>query len=172
MCICDFAQFKNNIFYGNIIVQCLSVWLKTLNLYSIRDKFKTNWIFGCDSISKVCLDINDDLLEDLYERANLNQSRYEDLIVEYIKKGLNEVDNMSNITLNENVMEKVNIMARLTEKTPEEVVNDTLWENLENIVDIPDELDYDAIWNMLEHDKPEGDNVLDNLARYGEEGWD
>ena len=112
------------------------------------------------------------MLEDLYERANLNQSRYEDLIVEYIKKGLNEVDNMSNITLNENVMEKVNIMDRLTEKTPEEVVNDTLWENLENIVDIPDELDYDAIWNMLEHDKPEGDNVLDNLARYGEEGWD
>ena len=79
---------------------------------------------------------------------------------------------MSCIEINENVMEKVHIMARLTKKTPEEVVNDTLWDNFENIVDIPDELDYDAIWNMLEHDKPEGDDVLDNLVRHAQDGWD
>lgn len=104
------------------------------------------------------------MLKDLIERANLNQSGYEDLIVEYIKKGLNEVDNMSNITLNENVMEKVNIMARLTEKTPEEVVNDTLWENLRKITDVSQKFDGDRLWNMLEHDNPEGDDILDELS--------
>ena len=76
------------------------------------------------------------------------------------------------VSLNENVMEKVKIMSKLTDRTPEEVVNDTLWDQLGKVEDIPDEIDYDKIWNMLEHDKPEGDDVLDNLVRLGEEGWD
>ena len=69
------------------------------------------------------------------------------------------------IGLNENVMEKVNIMSKLTHKTPEEVVNDALWNQFEKIEDVPDEIDYDKIWDMLEHDKPEGDDVLDKLSR-------
>ena len=76
------------------------------------------------------------------------------------------------VSLNENVMEKVKIMSKLTDRTPEEVVNDTLWDQLRKVEDIPDEIDYDKIWNMLDHDKPEGDDVLDNLVRLGEEGWD
>ena len=43
---------------------------------------------------------------------------------------------------------------------------------MENIVDIPDDFDYGKVWDMLEHDKPEGDDILDNLARLGEKGWD
>ncbi len=69
------------------------------------------------------------------------------------------------IGLNENVMEKVNILSKLTHRTPEEVVNDTLWNQLEKIEDVPDEIDYDKIWDMLEHDKPEGDDVLDKLSK-------
>ena len=45
-------------------------------------------------------------------------------------------------------------------------------ENLRKIEDVPEEIDYEKIWNMLDHDKPEGDDVLDNLMRLGEAGWD
>ncbi len=69
-------------------------------------------------------------------------------------------------------MEKVNIMAKLTDRTPQEVVNETLWDNLRKIEDVPDEIDGDKIWNMLDHDKPEGDDILDNLSRLGKQGWD
>ena len=79
---------------------------------------------------------------------------------------------MLNISLNDNVVEKVNIMSKLTDRTPEEVVNDTLWENLRKIEDVPDEIDYEKIWNMWEHDNAEGDDILDNLVRLGQEGWD
>lgn len=96
--------------------------------------------------------------------ANLNQSGCEDLIMEYIKQGLKENQNMLSITLNENVMEKVHIMAKLTRKTPEEVVNDTLWENLRKITDVSQKFDGDRLWDMLEHDNPEGDDILDELS--------
>ena len=82
------------------------------------------------------------------------------------------IDTMLNINLKDNVVEKVNIMYKLTNKTPEEVVNETLWDNLKKIEDVPDELDYEKIWGMLEHDNPEGDDILDNLIRLGKEGWD
>ena len=82
------------------------------------------------------------------------------------------IDTMLNINLKDNVVEKVNIMSKLTNKTPEEVVNETLWDNLKKIEDVPDELDYEKIWCMLEHDNPEGDDILDNLIRLGKEGWD
>ena len=69
------------------------------------------------------------------------------------------------IRINDKVMEKVNIMSKLTDKTPEDVVNETLWDSLRNVRDFPDEIDYDRIWNMLDHDKPEGDDVLEKLSR-------
>lgn len=91
----------------------------------------------------------------------------DDLIDCYIRQGLikeNGLGNMSIAIINENVMEKVNIECRLTNKTPDEVINDVLWDALGKIEDIPDEIDYDKIWNMLDHDKPEGDDVLDRLS--------
>ncbi|MBE6495271.1 MAG: hypothetical protein E7Z78_02390 [Methanobrevibacter thaueri] len=72
---------------------------------------------------------------------------------------------MSMISINDNVMEKVKIMSKLTDRTPEEVVNETLWDTLRKVRDFPDEIDYDRIWNMLDHDKPEGDDVLEKLSR-------
>ena len=69
------------------------------------------------------------------------------------------------ISINDNVMEKVKIMSKLTDRTPEEVVNETLWDTLRKVRDFPDEIDYDRIWNMLDHDKPEGDDVLEKLSR-------
>jgi hypothetical protein len=125
-------------------------------------------------MAKISLDIDDKLFEDLSNKALANKLHMDDLIRIYVQQGLayNEVDTVLMVCLNENVVEKVNIVSKLTDRSPEEVVNDTLWDNLRKIEDVPDEIDYEKIWNMLDHDKPEGDDVLDNLIRLGEEGWD
>ena len=95
-----------------------------------------------------------------------NESSIGDLIEKYVHYGLKkEVDTMLMVSLNTDVTEKVNIVSKLTDRTPEEVVNDTLWDNLRKIEDIPDEIDYEKIWNMLDHDKPEGDDVLEKLSK-------
>jgi len=125
-------------------------------------------------MAKISLDIDDKLFEDLNNKALANKLHMDDLIRIYVQQGLayNEVDTVLMVCLNENVVEKVNIVSKLTDRSPEEVVNDTLWDNLRKIEDVPEEIDYEKIWNMLDHDKPEGDDVLDNLMRLGEEGWD
>jgi len=125
-------------------------------------------------MAKISLDIDDKLFEDLSNKALANKLHMDDLIRIYVQQGLayNEVDTVLMVCLNENVVEKVNIVSKLTDRSPEEVVNDTLWDNLRKIEDVPEEIDYEKIWNMLDHDKPEGDDVLDNLMRLGEEGWD
>ena len=125
-------------------------------------------------MAKISLDIDDKLFEDLSNKALANKLHMDDLIRIYVQRGLayNEVDTVLMVCLNENVVEKVNIVSKLTDRSPEEVVNDTLWDNLRKIEDVPEEIDYEKIWNMLDHDKPEGDDVLDNLMRLGEEGWD
>lgn len=125
-------------------------------------------------MAKISLDIDDKLFEDLNNKALANKLHMDDLIRIYVQQGLayNEVDTVLMVCLNENVVEKVNIVSKLTDRSPKEVVNDTLWDNLRKIEDVPEEIDYEKIWNMLDHDKPEGDDVLDNLMRLGEEGWD
>ena len=127
---------------------------------------------GCGNISKISFDIDDGLLEDLKKRALAEESSYLDLIVEYIKQGLKESDNMSRVILDDDVVKKVNIMAELTDQSPKDVVNEALRDQLKDVENIPREIDGDKIWAMLEHDKPEGDDILDNLARFGDENWD
>ena len=68
------------------------------------------------------------------------------------------------VSLNDDVMEKVNIKCKLSNKTPEEVVNEVLWENLSKLEDVSDDFDAERIWNMLDHDKPEGDDILDRIT--------
>lgn len=126
-------------------------------------------------MAKISLNIDDKLLEELKKQTSKNQLNLDDLIEICIQKGLekeNWVDNMLSVSLKDNVVEKVSIMSKLTNKTFEEVVNDTLWDNLKKIEDIPDEFDGDKIWSMLEHDNPDGDDILDNLIRLGRQGWD
>ncbi len=102
-----------------------------------------------------------------------NKCSIENLIEKYLRQILKqEADTMLMVSLNNDVTEKVNIVSKLTDRSPEEVVNDALWIQFQKIEDIPEEIDYDKIWNMLDHDKPEGDDVLDDLVRLGEEGWD
>ena len=97
-----------------------------------------------------------------------NKCSIENLIEKYLRQILKqEADTMLMVSLNNDVTEKVNIVSKLTDRSPEEVVNDALWIQFQKIEDIPEEIDYDKIWNMLDHDKPEGDDVLDDLVRLG-----
>lgn len=115
------------------------------------------------NISKVSFDIDDELLEDLKMQALKNDSSLEDFIKYCIQQELRD-DNMLMVALNENVMEKVNIKCKLSNKTPEEVVNDVLWDQLRKIEDVSDDFDGDKLWNMLDHDKAEGDDILDRIT--------
>nr|WP_295000689.1 hypothetical protein [uncultured Methanobrevibacter sp.] len=120
-----------------------------------------------DTISRISLDIDGTLLEDLAELALKTDSDCRDLIYGFIEDGLNNrkgVDNMLMVGLNENVVEKVNIKCKLSNKTPDEVVNDVLWEQLCKIEDVSEDFDGDKLWNMLDHDKPEGDDILDRIT--------
>ena len=94
-------------------------------------------------------------------------SNYLDLVESYIQKGLKNQtrgNDMVSVTLDDNVVEKVKIKCRLSNKTPEDVVNDILWDNLRKLEDYSDDFDGDRIWNLLEHDKPEGDDILDRIT--------
>mgnify|MGYP002524057827 CR=1 FL=1 len=122
---------------------------------------------GCDNISKISFDIDDDLLKDLKRFALKTNSNYLDLVESYIQKGLKNQtrgNDMVSVTLDDNVVEKVKIKCRLSNKTPEDVVNDILWDNLRKLEDYSDDFDGDRIWNLLEHDKPEGDDILDRIT--------
>lgn len=119
--------------------------------------------------------IEDELIDDLSEVCWENNLNLEELVLNYIQQGLDNykgVGSMSLISLDGDVMEKVNIVVKLTDQTPEEVVNEALRDQLRTVEDIPDNVDYEKIWNDLDHDKPEGDDILDNLVRLGQEGWD
>ena len=123
-------------------------------------------------MAQLSFDIDDDLLEALRNEAFKTGFDCSDLAIKYIKLGLNGVDKMSVISLEDDVVRKVNRMAELTDQTPAEVVNGALRDQLEDVENIPREIDYDKLWDLLDHDKPEGDDILDNLSRLGEEGWD
>ncbi|WP_296792067.1 hypothetical protein [uncultured Methanobrevibacter sp.] len=119
--------------------------------------------------------IEDELIDDLSEVCWENNLNLEELVLNYIQQGLDNykgVGSMSLISLDGDVMEKVNIVVKLTDQTPEEVVNEALRDQLRTVEDIPDNVDYEKIWNALDHDKPEGDDILDNLVRLGEQGFD
>ncbi len=119
--------------------------------------------------------IEDELIDDLSEVCWENNLNLEELLLNYIQQGLDNykgVGSMSLISLDGDVMEKVNIVVKLTDQTPEEVVNEALRDQLRTVEDIPDNVDYEKIWNALDHDKPEGDDILDNLVRLGEQGFD
>lgn len=124
----------------------------------------------CGSISeKIYLGLSIDV--DLFRELELQSLNYNlpmmYVIQNYIRIGLkqvNKVYNMSMVSINENVMEKVNIKCKLSNKTPEEVINDALWDRFRKLEDISDDFDAEKIWNMLDHDKPEGDDILDRIT--------
>ena len=80
------------------------------------------------------------------------------------QKNVNMFDTMALVDINDEVMEKVNIKCKLSDKAPEEVINDALWDRFGKLEDISDDFDAEKIWNMLDHDKPKGDDILDRIT--------
>jgi len=94
-------------------------------------------------MAEINVKINDELIEDLSEVCLKNNLNLEELVLNYVQQGLDNdkgVDNMSMISLDRDVMEKVNIVVRLTDQTPEEVVNDALRDQLRTVEDVPEML--------------------------------
>lgn len=71
---------------------------------------------------------------------------------------------MTVVTINENVMEKVNLRCKQIDCSPKELVNNILYNHLSEVDEMPEGLDGEKIWSMLDHDKPEGDDVLEVLS--------
>ena len=124
----------------------------------------------CDSISEkiyLGLDIDVDIFKELENRSVEYDLPLGYIIQNYIRIGLkkdNEGDTMAMVNINKNVMEKVNIKCKLSNKTPEEVINEALWDRFRKLEDISEDFDAEKIWNMLDHDKPEGDGILDRIT--------
>lgn len=117
-------------------------------------------------LEKIYLGLNIDV--DLFKELE-NQSLQYDLPLNYIIQnhimiGLKGEHNMQTICLSKEVMEKVNIRCKQIDSSPEDLVNEIVYNKLRKIEEIPDDIDGEKIWNMLEHDKPEGDGILDRIT--------
>jgi len=106
------------------------------------------------------LNIDVDLFKELENQSFEYDLPLADLIQNYIVIGFKGDGNMQTICLTDEVMEKVNIRCKQVDSTPDDLVNEIVFEKLRKIEEIPDDIDGDKIWNMLEHDKPEGDDIL------------
>lgn len=123
----------------------------------------------CDSISeKIYLSLNIDI--ELFKELESQSLRYNlplvYIIENYLRIGFKGDENMQTIILSEEVMEKVNIRCKQINRTPEELVNSIVYDELRKVEEgpDPDKIDYERIWNMLDHDKPEGDDILDRIT--------
>ena len=106
------------------------------------------------------LNIDVDLFKELENQSFEYDLPLAGLIQNYIVIGFKGDGNMQTICLTDEVMEKVNIRCKQVDSTPDDLVNEIVFEKLRKIEEIPDDIDGDKIWNMLEHDKPEGDDIL------------
>ena len=52
------------------------------------------------------------------------------------------------------------------------LIHSILFDYLKKVESIPTTVDREKMMMMLEHDNPAGDDILDNLVRLGQEGWD
>lgn len=125
-------------------------------------------------MAKICLDLDEKLLEDLKMQAIKKKSNLEDLIREYAYNGLVDkgVDNMQSVDIPDEIMDKINIRCRELCCNPEKLIHSILFDYLLKVERIPSTIDCEKIMSLLEHDNPNGDDVLDNLVRLGKEGWD
>ena len=100
------------------------------------------------------------------------ESDYLDLIGEYIKQGIKGCDNMQDIHISEEIMNGITDRSRQINCNPEKLINSILYDYLRKVKDLPPTIDAEKIKSMLDHDNPEGDDVLEKLFYLGEIGWD
>jgi hypothetical protein len=99
---------------------------------------------GGGNISKICLDIDEGLLEELRMQAVEIESDCRDLIVEYIEKGLNGCDNMQSICISDEIMNGITDRSKEINCNPEKLVNSILYDYL------TDE-DYEEAFELFNH---------------------
>ena len=117
----------------------------------------------CGSISErifLGLDIDIELFKELENQSFRFGLPLAYVIENCLKVGLKGNVNVKTICLTDEVMDKVNIRCRQIDWTPEELVNSIVYDELRKVEEIPKDIDLVKIWNMLEHDKPEGDDIL------------
>lgn len=125
-------------------------------------------------MAKISLNIDDKLLEGLKRQSSENKLDIEDLIEKYVQQGLinKEVENMQLVNVPDDIMEKMNSRSRELNCNPEKLIHSILFDYINKVESIPNTVNREKIMAMLEHDNPEGDDILDNLIRLGKEGWD
>ena len=125
-------------------------------------------------MAKISLNIDDKLLEGLKRQSSENKLDIGDLIEKYVQQGLinKEVENMQLVNVPDDIMEKMNSRSRELNCNPEKLIHSILFDYINKVESIPNTVNREKIMAMLEHDNPEGDDILDNLIRLGKEGWD
>ena len=79
---------------------------------------------------------------------------------------------MHSVIVPYDIMDKINSRSKELNCNPEKLIHSILFDYLKKVESIPCTVDREKIMAMLEHDNPEGDDILDNLIRLGNEGWD
>ncbi len=79
---------------------------------------------------------------------------------------------MQSVQIPDEIMEKINARCRELKCSPEKLIHSILFDYLKKVESIPTTVDCEKMMMMLEHDNPAGDDILDNLVRLGQEGWD
>ena len=79
---------------------------------------------------------------------------------------------MQSVQIPDEIMEKINARCRELKCSPEKLIHSILFDYLKKVESIPTTVAREKIMMMLEHDNPAGDDILDNLVRLGQEGWD
>ena len=79
---------------------------------------------------------------------------------------------MQSVNIYDEIMEGINDRSRQIGCSPEKLVNSILHDYLREVSNLPPTIDVEKVWAMLEHDNPEGDDVLEKLFNLGEIGWD
>lgn len=79
---------------------------------------------------------------------------------------------MQSVQIPDDIMEKMNARCDMLKCNPEKLIHSILFDYPKKVDSIPTTVDCEKMMMMLEHDNPEGDDILDNLARLGRQGWD
>lgn len=127
-----------------------------------------------DNMVKICLDIDEDLFEEIKKQSSKEELDLDDLIEKYIQNGLiyKEVENMQLVRIPDDIMDKMNNRCDELKCNPEKLIHSILFDYLKKVESIPTTIDREKMMMLLEHDNPEGDDILDNLVRLGRQGWD
>ena len=123
---------------------------------------------------KICLDIDEDLFEEIKKQSSKEELDLDDLLEKYIQNGLiyKEVENMQLVRMPDDIMDKMNNRCDELKCNPEKLIHSILFDYLKKVESIPTTIDREKMMMLLEHDNPEGDDILDNLVRLGRQGWD